>query len=207
MWRQIFLAGVLLIATTFTATAAETSSAPSSSETLTLGGGCFWCMEAVFTELKGVTRVESGFAGGTVPNPSYERVSMGGTGHAEVVQITFDPQVIDRDTILRAFFTVHDPTTLNRQGADFGTQYRSVIFYHSEEQQRIAQEVIRELDEARLWNSPIVTEVSPMGVFYTAEEHHQDYFQRNMFNPYCQYVVAPKVEKVRKIFREKLKRA
>ena len=176
-------------------------------ELATLGGGCFWCLEAAFLELKGVQGVVSGYSGGSVDNPSYEEVCWGETGHAEVTQVSFDPQQLSFRDLLFVFFTIHDPTTLNRQGADFGTQYRSVIFYHSEEQQRIALEVIRELDEARLWNSPIVTEVSPMGVFYTAEEHHQDYFQRNMFNPYCQYVVAPKVEKVRKIFREKLKRA
>lgn len=175
-------------------------------ELATLGGGCFWCLEAAFLELKGVQGVVSGYSGGTVDNPSYEEVCWGETGHAEVVQVSFDPQQISFQEILYVFFTIHDPTTLNRQGADVGTQYRSVIYYHSEEQKRVAEEVIKELNEARLWKSPIVTEVTPIGIFYPAEEHHQDYFQRNMFNPYCQYVVAPKVETVRKVFREKLKR-
>jgi len=175
-------------------------------ELATLGGGCFWCLEAAFLELKGVSRVVSGYSGGTVADPSYEEVCWGETGHAEVTQVSFDPRQISFQELLYVFFTIHDPTTLNRQGADVGTQYRSVIYYHSEEHKRIAEEVIRELNEARLWKSPIVTEVAPIGTFYPAEEHHQDYFKRNMFNPYCQYVVAPKVEKVRKVFREKLKR-
>jgi peptide-methionine (S)-S-oxide reductase len=205
MWRQIFLTGVLLIATTFTATAAETSSAPSSSETLTLGGGCFWCLEAVFTELKGVTRVESGFAGGTVPNPSYERVSMGGTGHAEVVQITFDPQVIDRDTILRAFFTVHDPTTLNRQGNDVGEQYRSIAFYRTPEQRAAIEKAIKASADSHEWSGPIVTQVEPFKQFYKAENYHQEYFKLHGSQPYCQLVIAPKVAKFRKVFHDLLK--
>jgi len=175
-------------------------------ELATLGGGCFWCLEAVYLELKGVEQVVSGYSGGAVLNPSYYEVCEGETGHAEVVQLTFDPQEISFKDILRVFFTIHDPTTLNRQGADVGTQYRSVIFYHSQEQKGIAEEVIREITAARVWNSPIVTEVTPIETFYRAEDYHQDYFQQNMFQPYCQYVIVPKVIKLRKMFFEKLKR-
>jgi len=174
-------------------------------EVATLGGGCFWCLEAAYLELKGVERVVSGYAGGADANPSYEEVCGGDTGHAEVVQVTFDPQIISFQSILEVFFTIHDPTTLNRQGADTGTQYRSVIFYHSEEQRRISEGVIKALGAARIWDSPIVTEVTPVEAFYAAEEHHQDYFQRNPFQPYCEYIVAPKVMKVRKLFADKLK--
>ena len=151
-------------------------------EVATLGGGCFWCLEAAYLELKGVERVVSGYAGGAEANPSYEEVCGGDTGHAEVVQVTFDPQTISFQEILEVFFTIHDPTTLNRQGADFGTQYRSVIFYHSEEQKKIAEGIIKALDAARIWDSPIVTEVTPFEDFYTAEEHHQDYFRRNTYS-------------------------
>jgi peptide-methionine (S)-S-oxide reductase len=179
--------------------------AQSKQEIATLGGGCFWCLEAAYLELKGVERVVSGYAGGTMDDPSYEEVCGGDTGHAEVVQVTFDPQIISFQEILEVFFTIHDPTTLNRQGADVGTQYRSVIFYHSEEQKRIAEGVIKALDAARIWDRPIVSEVSPFENFYTAEEHHQDYFKRNPFQPYCEYIVAPKVTKVRKLFADKLK--
>jgi peptide-methionine (S)-S-oxide reductase len=179
--------------------------AQSKQEIATLGGGCFWCLEAAYLELKGVERVVSGYAGGTMDDPSYEEVCGGDTGHAEVVQVTFDPQIISFQEILEVFFTIHDPTTLNRQGADVGTQYRSVIFYHSEEQKRIAEGVIKALDAARIWDRPIVSEVAPFENFYTAEEHHQDYFKRNPFQPYCEYIVAPKVTKVRKLFADKLK--
>ena len=175
-------------------------------ELATLGGGCFWCLEAVYDELKGVEQVESGYAGGTVPDPSYYDVCEGITGHAEVVQLTFDPREISFKEILQVFFTIHDPTTLNRQGADVGTQYRSAVLYHSQEQKVIAEEVISELTAARIWNAPIVTEVTPFAVFYRAEEDHQEYFQRNSALPYCQYVIVPKVMKLRKVFLEKLKR-
>jgi peptide-methionine (S)-S-oxide reductase len=175
-------------------------------ELATLGGGCFWCLEAVYLELKGVEQVVSGYSGGMVQNPSYYEVCEGTTGHAEVVQVTFDPQEISFRDILQVFFTIHDPTTLNRQGADVGTQYRSVIFSHSWEQTEIAEEVIKELTAERVWDSPIVTEITPAEIFYPAEDYHQDYFQRNMFQPYCQYVIAPKVMKLRKLFLEKLKR-
>jgi peptide-methionine (S)-S-oxide reductase len=175
-------------------------------ELATLGGGCFWCLEAVYLELKGVEQVVSGYSGGTDPNPSYYEVCEGITGHAEVVQLTFEPQEISFKDILQVFFTIHDPTTLNRQGADVGTQYRSVIFYHTQEQKETAEEVIRELTADRIWDSPIVTEITPAEIFYPAEDYHQDYFQRNMFQPYCQYVIVPKVIKLRKLFLEKLKR-
>jgi peptide-methionine (S)-S-oxide reductase len=167
-------------------------------EVATLAGGCFWCLEAVFADLRGVERVESGYAGGTVPNPTYEQVCTGTTGHAEVVQITFDPQVISFHDLLNVFFSIHDPTTVNRQGADVGTQYRSAIFYHSDAQKKAAEEVIREITAAGLWNGPIVTEVTSFAAFYKAEEYHQHYFARNPYQPYCQAVVAPKVAKFRK---------
>ena len=174
-------------------------------ETITLGGGCFWCVEAVFDEIQGVENVVSGYSGGSVANPSYRDVCTGTTGHAEVTQIIFDPQVISLKEILQIFFTVHDPTTLNRQGADVGTQYRSVIFYHDEEQKRVAEEVIKEITAEKLWDRPIVTQVTPFKAFYKAEDYHQDYFVNNPNQPYCQVVIAPKVAKFRKKFTERLK--
>jgi peptide-methionine (S)-S-oxide reductase len=167
-------------------------------ETATLGGGCFWCLEAAYKELKGIERVVSGYAGGSVAGPSYEQVCMGMTGHAEVVQIIYDLQMISFRDILEVFFTIHDPTTPNRQGYDIGTQYRSIILYHSPEQLAIANEVIDELTTKRVWDAPIVTQIEPYTVFYEAEEYHQSYFERNPQQPYCQAVVAPKVAKVRK---------
>ncbi|MEW6129059.1 MAG: peptide-methionine (S)-S-oxide reductase MsrA [Acidobacteriota bacterium] len=175
-------------------------------EIATLGGGCFWCLEAVYKELRGVERVQSGYAGGQVENPSYYDVCSGKTGHAEVVQITFDPNAVSYKEILQVFFTIHDPTTLNRQGADQGTQYRSAIFYHSPEQKTIAQATIAELTAEKIYDDPIVTEVTPLAEFYVAEDYHQDYFERNPYQPYCMAVVAPKVAKFRKYFLEKLKR-
>jgi peptide-methionine (S)-S-oxide reductase len=183
----------------------QLTNSPSTDETATLGGGCFWCLEAVYAGLKGVVRVESGYAGGTVPNPSYREVCAETTGHAEVVQLTFDPQAISFKEILEVFFTIHDPTTLNRQGADVGTQYRSAIFYHTPEQKATAEQVIRELTAAGVWEKPIVTEVTPFSAFYKAEAYHQEYFQRNPEQPYCQFVVAPKVASFRKKFLAKLK--
>ena len=171
----------------------------------TLGGGCFWCLEAVYEQLQGVAKVESGYSGGAVKNPSYELVCTGTTGHAEVVQITFDPQVITFRELLEVFFTIHDPTTLNRQGADVGTQYRSAIFYHSDEQQAVAEEVIREIEAAGIWDRPIVTEVTPFEVFYRAEDYHQEYFRRNPGQSYCRVVIAPKVAKFRKEHMARLK--
>ena len=174
-------------------------------EIATLAGGCFWCLEAAFGQLRGVERVESGYSGGTVPNPSYEDVSTGTTGHAEVVQITFDPQIVSFADLLHVFFTIHDPTTLNRQGGDVGTQYRSAIFYHSPAQKAEAERVIAELQAEKVWEDPIVTEVRPLAQFYPAEEYHRDYFRRNPNQGYCSAVVAPKVAKVRKLYFDRLK--
>jgi peptide-methionine (S)-S-oxide reductase len=167
-------------------------------EVATLGGGCFWCLEAVYVELRGVEKVVSGYAGGHVKNPTYREVCNGTTGHAEVVQVTFDPAVIGFADILRVFFTIHDPTTLNRQGADVGTQYRSAIFYHDEAQKQTAIAVMHEIAAQRIWPNPLVTELAPLDVFYPAEAYHQDYFARNAMQPYCQVVIAPKVAKFRK---------
>ena len=174
-------------------------------EVATLGGGCFLCLEAVFDQLRGVKHVESGYAGGHVTNPSYRAVCTGSTGHAEVVQVTFDPEEISYRDILNVFFTIHDPTTLNRQGADVGTQYRSVIFYHSPQQQAIAEQTVEELTQAGLWADPIVTEIVPAGDFYVAEDYHQEYYERNGGQPYCQVVIAPKVAKFRKKYMDRLK--
>lgn len=174
-------------------------------EVATLAGGCFWCLEAVFDRLKGVHGVESGYTGGAVANPSYEAVCGGGTGHAEAVRIRFDPAVVGYRELLQVFFTIHDPTTLNRQGNDLGTQYRSAIYYHSPEQKAAAEDVIARLGGAGLWGRPIVTEVVPAGPFYVAEDYHRDYFERNPQQPYCMFVVAPKVAKARKHFLDRLK--
>jgi len=175
------------------------------SETATLAGGCFWCLEAVYEQLKGVIRVESGYAGGVLPNPTYEQVCTGRTGHAEVVQVTFDPGVIPFEELLEVFFTIHDPTTLNRQGADVGTQYRSAIFYHDEGQRAAAESVIRRIEAAGIWDSPIVTEIAPLEAFYKAEAYHQGYYRGNRGQSYCQVVIAPKVAKFRRQYMEKLR--
>ncbi len=174
------------------------------SEQATLAGGCFWCLEAVYTELRGVERVISGYAGGSVANLTYEQVCSGRTGHAEVVQVTFDPSEISYRELLEVFFTIHDPTTLNRQGADVGTQYRSAIFFVSPEQEQTARDVIAELQDT--WTNPIVTEVVPLERFYPAEAYHQDYYARNPYQPYCQVVIAPKVAKAREKYLARLKR-
>jgi peptide-methionine (S)-S-oxide reductase len=171
----------------------------------TLAGGCFWCTEAVYAELKGVKAVTSGYIGGAVPNPTYKDVCTGQTGHAEAIEIEYDPAVVPFEKLLEVFFATHDPTTLNRQGADVGTQYRSGIFYHDDEQKRIAEEVIAKLDAAKVFPGKIVTEVTKASIFYPAEDYHQDYFANNPFQPYCQAVAAPKVEKVRKVFKDLLK--
>ena len=172
---------------------------------ITLAGGCFWCLEAVFDDLQGVLDVVSGYAGGSVSDPTYADVCSGETGHAEVVQITFDPTRISVKELLEVFFTIHDPTTLNRQGADVGTQYRSAIFYHTPKQQRVAEQVMAELNAAGLWPNPIVTEVIPLDAFYPAEEYHQEYFRRNPYQGYCRAVIAPKVAKFRQKYLERLK--
>ena len=175
-------------------------------QTATLAGGCFWCLEAVFDEVKGVEAVESGYAGGTMDRPTYRDVTTGKTGHAEAVQVHFDPEVVSYRDLLNVFFAIHDPTTLNRQGADVGTQYRSAIFFHDEEQKRAAEDLIRELSAQNIWDRPIVTEVAQLGKFHMGEEYHQEYFARNPFQPYCMAVVAPKVAKFRKHFLEMLKK-
>ena len=177
----------------------------SRTEVATLGGGCFWCLEAVYEELRGVEKVESGYSGGPAANPTYRQVSTGTTGHAEVVQVTFDPEVVSFREILAVFFTIHDPTTLNRQGADVGPQYRSAIFYHDEEQRRVAEEVISEIEAEGLWSDPVVTEVTPFEAFYVAEDYHQGYYRNNGYQPYSQVVIAPKVAKFRKQYLERLK--
>lgn len=175
-------------------------------EIATVAGGCFWCLDAVYRGLRGVERVVSGYSGGQVANPTYREICQGDTGHAEVVQITFAPEEVTYEDLLEIFFTIHDPTTRNRQGADIGTQYRSAIFYHSEEQRRTAERVIERLTAEQVWPDPIVTEVAPLSEFYPAEEYHQDYFGRNPGQPYCQVVVAPKVAKFRKAFLDRLAR-
>ena len=174
-------------------------------EIATLGGGCFWCLDAVFSELTGVEKVEAGYSGGTVPNPTYEEVCTESTGHAEVVQITFDPSVLSYKDLLRVFFTVHDPTTLNRQGADVGTSYRSVIFYRNPKQQAEASEVMQEITAALVWDAPLVTQLEPFEAFYKAEEYHQEYFKNNPNQAYCRIVIAPKVQKFKQHFMQRLK--
>jgi peptide-methionine (S)-S-oxide reductase len=175
-------------------------------ETITLGGGCYWCVEAVYENLDGVKSVVSGFSGGKVANPTYEEVCTGETGHAEVVQITYDKNVTDINEIFKVFFTVHDPTTLNRQGADVGTQYRSIIFYKNEEQKKAAQSIIADLNKAKVYNNPIVTKVEPFKAFYKAEDYHQNYYANNKNQPYCKMVIQPKIEKFEKVFKDKLKK-
>jgi peptide-methionine (S)-S-oxide reductase len=174
-------------------------------QTAVLGGGCFWCLEAVFDRLNGVQSVESGYAGGTLPNPSYEAVCGGNTGHAEVVRLEFDPDVLPYADLLRVFFAIHDPTTRDRQGSDIGSQYRSVIFAQTAAQRADAQAVIAELTKAGLWRDPIVTDIADAAPFYPAENYHQEYFEHNGGQPYCQFVVAPKVAKFRKQFADRLK--
>ncbi len=174
-------------------------------EIATFGGGCFWCVEAIFERVKGVQKVESGYSGGKVANPDYKMVTTGRTGHAEVVQITFDPEIVSYLELLEIFFKTHDPTTLNRQGADVGTQYRSIVLYHSQEQQKLAEQIIQALDSEGIWNDPIVTQVEPFKAFYSAEAYHQEYYENNPNQGYCRLVITPKVEKFEKVFKEKLK--
>ena len=175
-------------------------------EKATFGNGCFWCTEAVFLELKGVQKVESGYSGGHVKNPTYKEVCTGETGHAEVIQITFDPKLISYESLLEVFWNTHDPTTLNKQGADEGTQYRSAVFYHNEEQKKTAEQYLKQLQASKVFKNPIVTEISPLTNFYKAEEYHQNYYELNPGQGYCQYVIRPKVEKFRKQYSAKLKK-
>ena len=202
MFRNWLAAAFLLLTTTLTAHAVD---APARTETITLAGGCFWCMEAVFNELKGVTHVDSGYAGGHVVNPTYEQVSEGETGHAESVQVTFDPSVISLDTVLKVFFTVHDPTTLNRQGNDVGEQYRSAAFYRDDAQKVAIEKAIADTQASGAWSGKIVTQIVPFSTFYKAENYHQEYFKLHGTEPYCQLVIAPKVAKFRKVFHDQLK--
>lgn len=174
-------------------------------ETATFGGGCFWCTEAIFERVKGVHKVESGYSGGTVSNPDYKMVTSGTTGHAEVVQISFDPAEVTFLELLEIFFKTHDPTTLNRQGADVGTQYRSIVLYHTEQQRKLSNEIIQQLDSERIWSDPIVTAVEPFEQFYSAEAYHQEYYENNPNVGYCRVVITPKLEKFEKVFKEKLK--
>jgi peptide-methionine (S)-S-oxide reductase len=183
----------------------EQASISKALEVATFAAGCFWCTEAVFDQLKGVVRVESGYSGGNVPSPSYEEVCTGDTGHAESIEITFDPSIISFKDLLQIFFTTHDPTTYNRQGGDVGTQYRSAIFYHNPEQEKIARQVIQEFNGSKVWKKPIVTEVVPYREFYKAEDYHQDYYAKNSGQPYCRVVIEPKIAKLREHYREKLK--
>jgi peptide-methionine (S)-S-oxide reductase len=183
----------------------ESNNGAARTQVATLGGGCFWCTEAVYLEVRGVEKVESGYSGGHVPNPTYRQVCSETTGHAEVVQVTFDPEVVSYRDILEVFFATHDPTTLNRQGADVGTQYRSAVFYHDEEQKKVAEEVIADLGSQGIWSDPIVTEVVPFERFYVAEDYHQNYFASNGYQPYCQVIIAPKVAKFRREHLERLK--
>ena len=188
--------------------AVETNPSPGSEHSLeaaTLGGGCFWCIEAVFEQLRGVAKVESGYAGGSMPGPTYREVCSGATGHAEVIQVTFDPAAVSYREILEVFFAAHDPTTLNRQGPDAGTQYRSVVFYHTPQQKQVAEDLIAELNMAGVWEAKIVTEVAPLTAFYAAEEYHQGYYRLNREQRYCQVMIAPKLAKFRKQFAAKIK--
>lgn len=178
---------------------------PTAMEIATLGGGCFWCTEAIYKELKGVVSVTSGYSGGEVVNPSYREVCTGRTGHAEVIEIEFNPSIISFTQLLEVFFATHDPTTLNRQGADVGTQYRSVVFYHSQTQKEIAESIINKLNQENVFGKPVVTEVTSWKNFYPAENYHQDYFENNPSQPYCQLIIVPKMEKFRKIFGDRLK--
>lgn len=175
-------------------------------ETITLAGGCYWCVEAIYENLNGVKSAVSGYAGGTKPNPTYEEVSTGATGYAEVVQVTYDRTITNLDEIFKVFFTVHDPTTLNQQGADVGTQYRSAIFYKNEEQKKAAQNIIAALKKAKVYDQPIVTKIEPLTKFYKAENYHQDYYVNNKNQPYCQMVIQPKLAKFEKVFKDKLKK-
>ena len=199
----ILLAGVIIMGSAPQGIAADDGQAGLAKATF--GGGCFWCTEAVYAELKGVKSVTSGYTNGRVPNPTYKDVCTGLTGHAEAIEIEYEPAVVSFEKLLEVFFATHDPTTLNRQGADVGTQYRSGVFYHDDEQKRIATEVIAKLDAARVFPGKIVTEVTKAETFYPAEAYHQDYFAKNPSQPYCQAVAAPKVEKVRKVFKELVK--
>ena len=206
----VWLAGITFVSCASPATQDEIKNDMSNNiltaDTATFGAGCFWCVEAIFQDLKGVISVTSGYSGGNIKNPAYKEVCMGITGHAEVVQIKYDPSVITFDELLEVFWQTHDPTTLNRQGADVGTQYRSVVFYHDEKQKEIAESYKKKLNESGAFDKPVITEISPFINFYKAEEDHQNYFKRNSDQPYCTFVIQPKLEKFKKVFSDKLKK-
>jgi methionine-S-sulfoxide reductase len=204
--KKIMFLFAIIAQTTIAQNKPKTTNNMSNLETITIGGGCYWCVEAVYEKLNGVQSVVSGFAGGKTANPSYEEVSSGRTGYAEVVQVTYDKTITNLDEIFRVFFTVHDPTTLNRQGADVGTQYRSVIFFKDETQKVAAQNIIAALKKAKVYDSPIVTTLEPFIQFYKAENYHQNYYQNNKNQPYCQMVIQPKLAKFEKVFKDKLKK-
>lgn len=209
---KILIINIIVLVVSFTCTAKSDSAIIEKGqdmdnlELVTIGAGCFWCVEAVYQRLEGVEKVVSGYAGGDVDNPTYKEVCDGTTGHAEVCQISYNPEVISFDELLEIFWKTHDPTTLNRQGADVGTQYRSVIFYHSEEQKNLAEEYKSKLDKAEIYDDPIVTEISPISKFYPAEDYHQNYYNNNSSQPYCSYVITPKLEKFNKVFSDKIKK-
>lgn len=204
--RKILIGVMVLVSINLIASAEKNETMNSNNtDTITLGAGCFWCIEAIFQELKGVEQVISGYSGGKVKNPSYRAVCSGETGHAEVCQLVYNPDEISLTALLEVFWQIHDPTTLNRQGADVGTQYRSVIFYHNEEQGQLAANLKRKLNNEKVWRNPVVTEISPMEVFYAAEDYHQEYYLENSNENYCRLVITPKVEKFRKVFSDKLK--
>jgi peptide-methionine (S)-S-oxide reductase len=179
---------------------------PNQLEIATLGGGCFWCLEAIYNELKGIIKVESGYAGATIPNPTYKQVCTGTTGHAEVIQISYNPNLITYREILEIFFTMHDPTTLNRQDNDVGTQYRSIILYHNQNQKQTAEKIINEITQEKIWNTPIVTQIEPYQTFYKAEDYHQEYYKKNPEQYYCKIIIEPKIAKLRNQYFEKLKK-
>jgi peptide-methionine (S)-S-oxide reductase len=194
-------AGILVILSSMNLTAQNRSTM----EIATFGSGCFWCTEAIFQQLKGVESAVSGYSGGTVKNPTYKEVTTGNTGHAEVIQVKYNPEIISFKELLEVFWQTHDPTTLNRQGADVGTQYRSVIFYHNQEQKRLAEEYKMKIDEANIYKNPIVTEITEFEAFYIAEDYHQEYYDNNKAQPYCNFVITPKIEKFKKVFKDKVK--
>ncbi|WP_421919956.1 peptide-methionine (S)-S-oxide reductase MsrA [Marinifilum sp.] len=205
MKKSIILIFILVSGVIFGKTNMSAENQSKKMETASFGAGCFWCVEAIFQELKGVKKVESGYMGGETKNPTYKEVCTGETGHAEICQITYDANMISFEELLEVFWQTHNPTTLNRQGADVGTQYRSAIFYHSEEQKELAEKYKRKLNESGAWDDPIVTEISPSSKFYIAENYHQDYFKNNSNQPYCNFVIKPKMEKFKKVFKSKLR--
>jgi len=205
-WLLVLIISLIIFIPLLKLNSQELNNKDMNTKTATFGSGCFWCSEAIFSRLEGVEKVEPGFSGGYLKNPSYKEVVTGETGHAEVAQITYNPDIISFSTLLEVFWKTHDPTTLNRQGGDVGTQYRSAIFFHDEEQERLAKEYLAALDSEGIWDNPIITEIVPFVKFYPAEDYHNDYYENNPTNSYCNFVVTPKVEKFEKVFKDKLKK-